>query len=454
MATRKSRYTRRPTVPTTELARTRVLLSVLQGERSVTMAARELGLSRVQVQTLLHRGLTGFLEALARKPAGRRRRPAQEAALREENARLRREAARCQRRAQTTDRLLEVASGLLKGRVPMRGRVTRRAPRRRPNPNHEGADDPDGGEHGQRLAAAQRLRALGLPAPDAATVVGVGEATVRRWAARARQHQRLVQRRGPRATALTPEAAEAAATLVRELRGLVGAETLRRSVHGLSRRQATAIKRQTLTALERERRAAATRITVTQPGVVRAFDAMQVRTTQGRRHLLIASDGAVPYRTICIVARRYTGHAVARVLAEDFARHGAPLVCRLDRARQHHTAAVRAVLQRYHVLVLHGPPHCPRFYGQLERQNREHRQWLDTLEAPSPTALPMLSAQLRSLCNSRWRRRTLGWRTAEEAWNARTLLREDPPGLKRGCWAVALMGEVACRGYCFRYWGK
>jgi len=29
-----------------------------------------------------------------------------------------------------------------------------------------------------------------------------------------------------------------------------------------------------------------------------------------------------------------------------------------------------------------------------------------------------------------------------------------PPGLKRGCWAVALMGEVACRGYCFRYWGK
>jgi RHS repeat-associated protein len=29
-----------------------------------------------------------------------------------------------------------------------------------------------------------------------------------------------------------------------------------------------------------------------------------------------------------------------------------------------------------------------------------------------------------------------------------------PLGLKRGCWAVALMGEVACRGYCFRYWGR
>jgi hypothetical protein len=124
MATRTTRYTRRPTVPATELARTRVLLSVLQGQRTLTAAARELRLSRVQVQTLLHRGLTGFLEALARKPAGRPRRPATEAALRGDNARLRREAARWQRRARTTERVLEVASGLLTGRVPMRGRAT------------------------------------------------------------------------------------------------------------------------------------------------------------------------------------------------------------------------------------------------------------------------------------------------------------------------------------------
>jgi hypothetical protein len=449
MATRTTRYTPRPTVPATEAARTRVLLSVLQGQRTLSAAARELGLSRVQVQTLLHRGLTGFIDALVRKPAGRPRRPAPEAVLRAEHARLRREAARWQRRAQTTDRLLEVASGLLKGRVPMRGRTTRTAASRRRTSSHEGPDDPDGGERGPRLTAAQRLRALGLPAPRAAAVVGVGEATVRRWAARRRTGQPLVQRRGPRGSPITPETMETAARLVRQLRGLVGAETLRRSIPGLSRRQAAAIKRRTLTGLERERRSTAARIRVTTPGVLRGFDAMHVRTRQGRRHLLVASDGAVPFRTSCAATRRYTGRAVARVLAEDFARHGPPLVCRLDRARQHHTAAVRAVLRRHQVLVLHGPPRCPRFYGQLERQNREHRQWLDRQEAPMPAALPRLGARLQTLCNSRWRRRILGWQTAEEAWTQRTPLTVDRGAFRREVQdrAARLRRHVAGRGH-------
>jgi hypothetical protein len=241
----------------------------------------------------------------------------------------------------------------------------------------------------------------------------------------------VVQRRGPRATPLTPEATAAAARLVRALHGLIGAEALRRSVPGLSRRQAAALKQRTLTALTRERRAAATRIRVTQPGVVRAFDAMQIRTTHGRQHLLIASDGAIPYRTSCVAVPRYTGHAVARVLAEDFARHGAPLVCRLDRARQHATAAVHAVFRRHRVLRLHGPPHCPRYYGQLERQNREHRQWLQPLAVPPPTALAALGEQMRRLCNAHWRRRTLGWRTADEVWTTRAPLRDDRAALRQ-----------------------
>jgi hypothetical protein len=216
-----------------------------------------------------------------------------------------------------------------------------------------------------------------------------------------------------------------ATTLVRALHGLVGADALRRRVPGLSRRQAAAIKRQTLRALAREQRAAATRITITQPGIVRAFDAMHVRTTAGWRYLLVASDGAIPYRTSCVAAPRYTGRAVARVLATDFARHGAPLVCRFDRARQHQTAVVRAVLRRHGILALHGPPHCPRYYGQLERQHREHRQWLAALPAPRPAALPALAAQLQTLCNAHWPRRTLGWRTAQERWQGRAGLTED-----------------------------
>ena len=48
------------------------------------------------------------------------------------------------------------------------------------------------------------------------------------------------------------------------------------------------------------------------------------------------------------------------------------LVVRMDRAKAHRAPRVTALLDAHKVLVLHGPPRYPRFYGQLERQNREH----------------------------------------------------------------------------------
>ena len=67
---------------------------------------------------------------------------------------------------------------------------------------------------------------------------------------------------------------------------------------------------------------------------------------------------------------------MARALQAYLERNGAPLVYRLDRAMAHDAAAARAVLDAHQVLVLHGPPRDPCYYGQLERQNREHRAWL------------------------------------------------------------------------------
>ena len=60
---------------------------------------------------------------------------------------------------------------------------------------------------------------------------------------------------------------QAAIANARELRGLVGADSLRRTHSGLSRRQAAAIKRETMTRLERERRDACRRVVVTTPGI-------------------------------------------------------------------------------------------------------------------------------------------------------------------------------------------
>ena len=78
-------------------------------------------------------------------------------------------------------------------------------------------------------------------------------------------------------------------------------------------------------------------------------------------------------RTSIELRPSYDSAAVADVLDRDMAEHGAPLVCRMDRASVHRTAGVLEVLRSRQVLLLHGPPHHAQYYGQLERQNREHR---------------------------------------------------------------------------------
>jgi hypothetical protein len=215
---------------------------------------------------------------------------------------------------------------------------------------------------------------------------------------------------------------------IKELRGLVGAESLRRSFAGLSRRAAARIKSETLTQMERDRQAEAQRIRVTQPGVLRGFDAMHVEAQGRRGFLLVAADGSVPYRTSCASVPHYDGRAVSRFLERDLNLNGAPLVLRFDRAKQHAAPAVLELLAEHKVLVLHGPPYRARFYGQLERQNREHRAWLEALGGEDDAQ--NLPAMIDAL-NSKWRRSTLGWHTAAEIWEARPRLEVDRTELQQ-----------------------
>jgi transposase len=416
-------YIPTPVVEPAVRARYQVVLEVLAGTCSVSAGARQLGLSRYHFQTLLHRGLEGLLRELAPKPPGRPKRSAGEQTLQQEAERLRRENAKLQARVQTTDRLLEVASGFLHGRIQGTGRAARRkktTPPRRGG--HEAGEDPDGGGRRACLEGVQALRRLGVTAALAAQIMGVSAATVARWTAATRRRTVTpAARRAPViATAVTTEVSG----LVRRLHGLIGAEALRRSVPGLSRRQAAALKRATLVAMERERVAAAERITVTVPGVVRGFDAMHVR----QRYLLVASDGCVPYRTSLMVSDTYDSRAVARAIERDLLAHGAPLVYRLDRAKAHQTPRVRAVLEAAGVLALHGPPRYPGYYGQLERQNREHRAWL-TLSDEGDELDELCGDMLKAL-NGYWRRASLGWQTPAEHWNRRPMLAEDRAALR------------------------
>lgn len=418
MAEKTASYTPMPAIPPELETRFEAVVKVLAGVTTVSAAARSLGLSRNHFQSMMHRSLAAMISALSPKPAGRPAKPAREQELLKENARLKAENARLLERTDTTDRLLEVASGLLRGRVQATGRAPRtKGAKTTPKiPSEEPPRD-------DALEGARKMRAIGLNMRLVAAVLGMSPSTLRRWQRRAKVGvgaRRVTTNR--RRTVDHPTATRRVEEIVRRTHGLVGAAALAHGVEGISRRVAADIKERTLTAMERERRQACGSVVVTQPGVVRGFDQLWARTTDGLRPVLVSADACVPYRTSLRVAERYDSASVAEAIEKDFRDNGAPLVWRADRASCHQTDEVDDVLSAWGVLRLHGPPHLPRFYGQLERQNREHRAWLDAVDVPAPEALADVCEEMRIALNDAWPRRTLAWMTAAEKWATRAEL--------------------------------
>jgi hypothetical protein len=285
---------------------------------------------------------------------------------------------------------------------------------------------------------------------EAALLVGLSVATLRRWGRRAHQHLPLRQRPGPGAHSLpTVEQCAQADDLVRALDGQIGAAALSKGIQGLSRREAAKLKRQTLSRMEAERKWAARRVIVSTPDVIRGFDPVFAEAAEGRRYLMPVADAAVPKRTTVDVRERYDAEAVYEVLRKDIETHGPPLVYRMDRAKQHTHAKVMALLHEHRVLVLQGPPHYPQYYGQLERQNREHRAMLTAMGTVGTETLRARSQEKIEAMDTRWPRRALGWRTAQEIWQNRSPLTEDRDELRRDVQRIAekLRQEQGGRGF-------
>jgi hypothetical protein len=423
MADKKGKYTPMPQVPPELFPKYEAVVGVLSGTMTVSEAARQLGTPRNHFQTVMHRGLEGLIEGLKPRPSGRPSMPERERELLEENERLREENAHLRERTETTDRLLEVASGFLKGRVQASGRSPRTKAAKAAKTATE--DPPEAIVEG-----ARQMRAIGLTAKLAAAVVGKSPSTLRRWTARRRDGHMARGTPGPlRGRSVNRELESRVEDLVRRTHGLSGAESLSRAVVGISRRVAATIKARTVTAIERERRQARASVVITQSGVVRGFDQLWVPTSTGLRPVLVSADACVPYRTSLVAADRYDSRAVARALERDFRNNGAPLVWRADRASCHRTAEVDEVLRRWGVLRLHGPAHLARYYGQLERQNREHRGWLAACSVTSGAELDEVIECMRRALNDDWRRRSLGWMTASEKWAERVAPCDDRAAL-------------------------
>lgn len=416
-----SGYHRAPEISKMSEDRVLLILAAASGKLTVKEAAERAGLSKKQLRSLMNRGLAAMIEAIEPHSPGRPTKPARVRRLEEENEELRRHNQRLEQQVKSAEKVLEAASQMFRVRASSsRQRKTPKAA----TTSEPKKEEPDGAR--ELLDGADAMRKLGARAWVCAAVTGVSPATLRRWRWRARSGAPPRFRRGAgRSHPPDPLVVAHVGAMVRRLRGLIGADALRHSVPGVSRRQALAIKQKTLTIMERERIEGAARVHVIVPGVIRGFDAMHVETTAGTQYLLAAADAAVPYRTSVKRVERYDGQSVAETLERDFAEHGAPFVLRLDRARQHATAEVRHVLDHFGVLVLQGPPHHPCFYGQLERQNREHRAWLDLAGVLDADALDADTETMIRCFNHELPRRRLGFRTAAHAWFSRPKLDLD-----------------------------
>lgn len=113
----KKTYTALPVVPPALAARYEVMVAVVSGALTVSEGARRLGLSRNHFQSLLHRALRSWIEAMGPKAPGRPPSSPRERALEEETGRLRRENERLRRRVETADGILTMTRGLLRGRM-------------------------------------------------------------------------------------------------------------------------------------------------------------------------------------------------------------------------------------------------------------------------------------------------------------------------------------------------
>ena len=413
-----SSYQKQPEIPAELRRRLDVIRAVIGERTTISQAAEELSIARVNMQTLVHRVEAAMVSALQPKSTGPTPKPATEKQLEAQVKQLTKENERLKNQLQAADEMMAAAGEIiraLRGLAPSRSRSSS-TPSKRPSKTSPTDEDPEPTTLRSILSRAlERLRTT-RDGGRLARVLGVDSKTLRRWLARLCDGQPLFKRRGGTMRAGPPEAEARVRELVEALHGLSGAASLARSVDGVSRRRASQLKFEALTAMERTRKAASARVTITTPGVVRGFDAMYL--PQG--FALIAADACVPYRTTARHVPCYDAEYVAAVLDEDFRTHGAPLVLRDDRARCHTAPAVVSVLRKYGVLLLQGPPYHAQYYGQHERQNREHRRWYGCGDVDQ-RALDAMKTAL----NEQWLRPTLGWRTAAQCWETRRPVDDD-----------------------------
>ena len=423
-----SSYQKQPEIPPRLRRRLDVIRAVIGERTTISQAAEELSIARVNMQTLVHCVEAAMVSALQPKSTGPTPKPVVEKQLEAQVVQLTKENERLKNQLQAADEMMAAAGEIiraLRGLAPSHSRSSSTHSKRPSKPTATDEDPERATLRSILSRVLERLRTTRDVGARTARALGIDPKTLRRWLTRLCAGQPIVKRRGGTMKAGPPAAETRVRDLVETLHGLSGAASLARSVDGVSRRRAGQIKCEVLTAMERDRKAQCAQVEITRPGVVRGFDAMYLPDG----FALTAADGCVPYRTSSRHVPAYNAEHVAEVLDDDFATHGPPLVLRDDRARCHVAEPVVSVLRKHNVLLLQGPPYHAQYYGQHERQNEEHRRWCEWHDGVNHIDQTVLD-QMKTALNDHWLRPTLGWRSATQCWQARCTLDDDRDELR------------------------
>lgn len=147
---------------------------------------------------------------------------------------------------------------------------------------------------------------------------------------------------------------------------------MRAVIPGLPRNSAAGYLRRLDRVESQQRRRLWGRVTWRVPGAVWAIDGTLLDrpvAPLGRRALVVIELHS--RKTLCLES--VTGESateVERVLRDLFARHGAPLVLKLDNGPGFVARALRDVCRECGVTLLHSPVRCPRWNGSCEASVR------------------------------------------------------------------------------------
>jgi hypothetical protein len=142
-----STYETRPEVPTMLQPRFNLLRAVIGEQISTSQAARELGIARVNMQSLVHRAEAAILSAMAPRPSGPAPKSEGEKKLEARIEKLERENARLKTQLQAADDMMGAAGEIiraLRGVPPMKKTSQTSSPQspRSSTTTKEGDEDP------------------------------------------------------------------------------------------------------------------------------------------------------------------------------------------------------------------------------------------------------------------------------------------------------------------------